>query len=262
VRDFEVGLAGPLSVAVGAEYRRDEYVIGEGIPASYQLGGAAAFQGFSPLDAGSHSRTNAAGYVDFAAKVVGGLRLGIAGRHEHCSDFGNKTVGKLTARYDFSPAFALRGTVSNGFRAPTVAEEFYTKSSTSPTSTGVNLAPNSAAAALFGLGALQPETSINYSLGIVVNPTPQFTSTLDAYQIRLSERSVNSGTLYYLVGGRVVSSLVGQAIAVNGNQLNPTLTTVSANLFANGVDSRTRGADLVLDYLTDFDRIGRVDWSL
>ncbi|MEJ1963475.1 MAG: TonB-dependent receptor [Gammaproteobacteria bacterium] len=262
VREFDVGLAGPLNVAVGAEYRRDEYLIGEGIPASYQLGGAAAFQGFGPLDAGSHSRTNTAAYIDFAAKVIGGLRLDIAGRHEHFSDFGNKSVGKFTARYDFSPTFALRGTASNGFRAPTVAEEFYTKSSTSPTSTGVNLAPNSAAAALFGLGDLKPETSVNYSLGLVFNPAPQFTSTLDVYQIKLSDRIVNSGTLYYLVGGRVVSPLVGQAITVNGNQLNPTLTTVSVNLFTNGVDSRTRGADLVLDYLTDFDRFGRVDWSL
>ena len=262
VRDFDVGLAGPLSVAVGAEHRRDEYVIGFGIPASYQLGGSAAFQGFSPLDAGSHSRTNSAGYIDLAAQVIGGLRLDIAGRHEHFSDFGNKNVGKLTARYDFSPKFALRGTVSNGFRAPTVAEGYYTKSSTSPTSTGVNLAPNSPAAALFGLGNLQPETSTNYSFGVVFNPVPQFISTLDLYQIRLADRIVNSGTLYYLLSGRVVSPLVGQAIALNGNQLNPTLTTVSVNLFTNGVDSRTRGADLVLDYLTDFDNYGRVDWSL
>jgi iron complex outermembrane receptor protein len=82
------------------------------------------------------------------------------------------------------------------------------------------------------------------------------------YQIRLSDRIVNSGTLYYLVGGRVVSPLVGQAITLNGNQLNPTLTTVSVNLFTNGVDSRTRGVDLVLDYLTDFDQYGQVDWSL
>ena len=220
-RDFDVGLAGPLSVALGAEYRRDEYVIGAGVPESYQLGGSAAFQGFSPLDAGSHSRNNSAAYIDFAAKVVGGLRLDIAGRHEHFSDFGSKTVGKLTARYDFSSGFALRGTVSNGFRAPTVAEGFYTKSSTSPTSTGVNLAPNSPAAALFGLGDLQPETSTNYSFGAVFSPSPQFTSTLDAYQIKLSDRIVNSGTLYFLLGGRVVSPLVGQAIAPQRQRAEP-----------------------------------------
>lgn len=260
--DFDAGLAGPLTLAVGAEYRRDEYIIEEGIPASYQLGGSAAFQGFSPLDAGEHSRNNTSFYADLAAEVLQGLRLDVAGRHEHFSDFGNKTVGKLTARYDFTPAFAVRGTVSTGFRAPTVAEEFYTKSGTSPTSTGVQLAPNSPAAALFGLGDLQPETSRNYSLGLVFKPSPVFTSTLDLYQIRLSDRIVNSGTLYYLLNGNLRSALVGQAIALNGNSLNPTLTTVSVNLFTNGVDTRTRGADLAADYITDFDRFGTVDWQL
>jgi iron complex outermembrane receptor protein len=260
-REFDVGLAGPLNVAFGGEYRRDAYVIGAGIPASYQLGGSAAFQGFGPLDAGGHSRTNSAGYIDLAAKVIGGLRLNIAGRFEHYSDFGDAKSGKLTARYDFTAGVAVRGTVSNGFRAPTVAEEYYTKSSTSPTSTGVNLAPNSPAAALFGLGGLQPETSTNYSLGLVFNPAPQFTSTLDLYQINLAHRIVNSGTLYAELNGVSISPLVGQAIALNGNQLNPALTTVSVNLFVNGVDSRTRGADLALDYVSDAGRFGKVDWS-
>lgn len=262
VRDFDIGLVGPLNVAVGVERRRDEYIIDAGIPASYQLGGSAAFQGFSPLDAGSHSRTNTAFYVDLAAEVLQGLRLDVAGRHEHFSDFGNQTVGRITARYDVVQGFAVRGTVSSGFRAPTVAEEFYTKSSTSPTSTGVNLAPNSPAAALFGLGTLQPETSRNVSVGIVFNPVPQFTSTLDAYQIRLNDRIVNSGTLYYLLNGVLKSPLVGQAIALNGNSLNPTITSVSATLFTNGVDTRTRGVDFVADYLLDLAGYGTLDWSL
>jgi iron complex outermembrane receptor protein len=263
VRDFDVGaFAGPLSVALGLEYRRDTYRIDAGIPASYQLGGAAAFQGFSPLDAGEHSRNNTSVYADFAAEVLEGLRLDAAVRREHFSDFGNKTVGKLTARYDLTPAFAVRGTVSNGFRAPTVAEGYYTKSGTSPTSTSVNLAPNSAAAALFGLGGLGPEKSTNYSVGLVLKPAPRFTATLDLYQIRLEDRIVNSGGLFYLQNGVLKSPLVGQAIAVNGNELNPTITTVSVSLFVNGVDSRTRGADLVLKYVADIGSFGAIDWSL
>lgn len=259
-REFDLGLAGPLNIALGGEFRRDAYVIGAGVPWSYEEGGAAAFQGFSPTDAGGHSRTNSAGYIDFAAKVIGGLRLDLAGRYEHYSDFGDARSGKLTARYDFSPAFALRGTISNGFRAPTVAEEYYTKSSTSPTSTGVTLASDSAAAALFGLGKLQPETSVNYSLGLVVNPVPNLTGSLDLYQINLDHRIVSTTTMYYLLNGVEVSPLVGQAIAANGNQLNPTFTSVSVSLFTNGVDTSTQGADLVLDYLTDLDRLGNVDW--
>lgn len=259
-REFDIGLAGPLNIALGGEFRRDAYTIGAGIPWSYEEGGAAAFQGFSPTDAGGHSRTNEAGYIDFAARVIGGLRLDLAGRYEHYSDFGDARSGKLTARYDFSPAFAVRGTVSNGFRAPTVAEEYYTKSSTSPTSTGVTLASDSPAAALFGLGKLQPETSVNYSFGVVFNPVERLTGSLDVYQINLDHRIVSTTTLYYLLNGVEVSPLVGQAISANGNQLNPTFTSVSVSLFTNGVDTSTQGADLVLDYLSDLDRHGTVDW--
>ncbi len=259
-REFDVGLAAPLNVALGAEERRDAYVIGAGIPWSYEEGGAAAFQGFSPTDAGGHSRTNDAGYIDLADDVIGGLRLDLAGRYEHFSDFGDAKSGKLTARYDFSPQFALRGTISNGFRAPTVAEEYYTKSSTSPTSTGVTLASDSAAAGLLGLGKLQPETSVNYSLGVVFKPVSNFTGSLDVYQINLDHRIVSTTDLYYLLNGVVVSPLVEQAVKLNGNQLNPTFTSVYVSLFTNGVDTSTQGADLVLDYLTDFDRLGSVDW--
>ncbi len=87
--EFDVGLAGPLNVALGAEHRRDAFTAGAGTPLSYLGGGGASFAGFSPTDAGGHSRTNDAGYVDFAAKVIGGLRVDIAGRYEKFSDFGD-----------------------------------------------------------------------------------------------------------------------------------------------------------------------------
>jgi iron complex outermembrane recepter protein len=261
--EFEVGLAGPLNVALGAEQRRDTYDISAGIPLSYQLGGGASFAGFSPTDAGFHSRTNAAGYVDLAATVIGNLRVDIAGRYENYSDFGAAKSGKLTARYDFTPAFALRGTVSNGFRAPTVAEEYYTKTSTSPTSTGVQLGSDSPAAALFGLGNLKPETSVNYSIGAVFTPVQDLTGTLDLYHINLDHRIVSTQSFYALLNGIAQPSdaLVTSALNTNGNQLNPAITTTSVNFFTNGVDTSTQGADLVLDYATDFDRLGHVDWS-
>jgi iron complex outermembrane recepter protein len=262
--DFDVGLAGPLNVAVGAEERRDAYVIGAGSPLSYELGGAASFAGFSPTDASAHSRTNSAGYVDVAAKVIGGLRLDLAGRYEDYSDFGAARSGKFTARYDFNPAFALRGTVSNGFRAPTVAEEYYTKTSTSPTSTGVQLGADAPAAQLFGLGNLQPETSVNYSVGAVFTPAPNFTATLDLYQINLDHRIVNTTSFYALLNNipQASDALVTSALKTNGNELNPTITTTSVDFFTNGVDTSTQGADLVVDYVTDFGALGKVDWSV
>src|SRR3984957_18484684 len=102
-RAFTIGLAGPLNVAFGTEYRRETYRIGAGNPNSYIDGGASSFEGLTPTDAGSHDRENEAGYIDLAAKPIEGLRVDAAGRFEHYSDFGDATVGKLTARYDFAP---------------------------------------------------------------------------------------------------------------------------------------------------------------
>jgi iron complex outermembrane recepter protein len=268
--EFDVGLAGPLNVALGAEHRRDSFTAGAGTPLSYLGGGGASFAGFSPTDAGGHARTNDAGYVDLAAKVIGGLRLDIAGRYEEFSDFGSARSGKFTARYDFNPEFALRGTISNGFRAPTVAEEYYTKTSTSPTSTGVQLAANSPAAALFGLGNLQPETSVNYSGGLVFTPVPEFTGTLDLSHINLDHRIVSSQSFYSLIANSANTAgvqqpayqLVSSALAINGNQLNPAIFTDSVNFFLNGVDTSTDSVDLALDYVTLFGSFGKVDWSV
>jgi iron complex outermembrane receptor protein len=268
--EFDVGLAGPLNVGLGAEHRRDAFTAGAGIPLSYLGGGGASFAGFSTTDAGGHARSNDAGYVDFAAKVIGGLRLDVAGRYEEFSDFGSAKSGKFTARYDFNPSVALRGTVSNGFRAPTVAEEYYTKTSTSPTSTGVQLGADSPAAGLFGLGNLQPETSVNYSAGLVFTPVPEFTGTLDLSHINLDHRIVSSQSFYSLIANSAntagvpqpANALVTQALNTNGNQLNPAIFTDSVNFFLNGVDTSTDTVDLALDYVTQFSHFGKVDWSV
>ena len=140
-KDFAVNMASPLSVAFGGEYRRDTYGIGAGEPSSYFGAGAQSFIGYTPLDQGDFSRTNYAGYIDLALDPIKNLHLDLAGRYEHYSDFGDAEVGKLTARYDFDPRFAVRTTVSNGFRAPTLAEEHYSGTNVAPTFAAVQLPP-------------------------------------------------------------------------------------------------------------------------
>ena len=162
---FNIGMASPLTVALGVEAREDTYGIGAGEPLSYYKEGPQSFPGFTPTSAGTHSRKNYAGYIDLALAPIEALQLDIAGRAEHYTDFGDTQIGKITARYDFSPMIAIRGTLSTGFRAPTLAEEFYTAVNVSPTAATVQLPANSAAAQLLGLGDLRPETSISYSVG-------------------------------------------------------------------------------------------------
>ncbi len=136
---YNVGMASPLTVAVGLEAREDTYAIGSGDPDSYYKEGAQSFPGFPPAGTIDRSRKNYAGYIDLALAPIEALQLDVAGRAEHYTDFGDTQIGKITARYDFNPQWAIRGTISTGFRAPTLAEEFYTAVNVSPNNASVQL---------------------------------------------------------------------------------------------------------------------------
>ena len=266
-RDFDLGLAGPLNVAFGAEHRRETYEIGPGELNSYIGGGAQSFPGYSSVVATNSARHSDAGYVDFAATPVSGLKVDIAGRYEAYSDFGDATVGKFTARYDFNPMIALRGTVSSGFRAPSLAEEHYTNVNVGPTTAFVQLAPDGPGTGLLGLGGgLKPERSTNISFGVVFRPLDNLTATLDAYQIVLTNRIVPSGNINGQSNGVPFpgSANVTAAIAASGLSIDPGVLatgTTGINLFANGVDTRTRGVDFTLISPQDYP-FGHIDWSV
>jgi len=134
----------------------------------------------------------------------------------------------------------------------------------------VQLAANSPAAALFGLGNLQPETSVNYSLGAVFTPIQNLTTTLDLYHINLDHRIVSTQDFYSLIANsgntagvpQPANALVSSALVTNGNQLNPAIFTDSVNFFTNGVDTATDGADFALDFINQFDSLGKIDWTV
>lgn len=266
-RNFNVGMAGPLNVAWGLEYRRETYTVGAGIPESYIDGGAQSFPGFTPTDAGTHDRKNESAYVDLAGRPVAPLRLDIAGRYEHYSDFGSAKVGKITGRWDFAPQIAVRGTVSSEFRAPTLAEGYYSATNVGPSTAFVQLPPDSAAGRILGIGkGLQPEKSVTYSLGLVWRPIPRIITTLDLYQITITNRIVGSGSVYGTVGGTPTpeAGVINEAIAATGAELDPYVLatgTTGINVFVNGIDTRTRGADLSFDMPVDY-AFGYVDWTI
>jgi iron complex outermembrane receptor protein len=260
-RDINVGLGEPLTLAIGGEFKRDEYQIGQGDAGSIYKTGVQAYPGLAPVDAGSHYRSAWSGYADVAFNPVKDLSIDLAGRYENYSDFGNEVIGKLTARYDFSPAFAVRGTISNGFRAPTLAESYYSKTGASPISVTVSLPADSASASILGFKPLTPEKSINYSLGTVTHLLDGLTATLDAYEITIQDRIAQTGNVLGQSGSTVINPAVLAAVAAHGTVPDPTVTFVTASSFANGVDTRTRGIDLSVNYSTTFD-FGHIDWSL
>jgi iron complex outermembrane receptor protein len=266
VKSFDVGLAKPLVFAFGGETRRDKFTIVAGEPSSYFGAGAQSFTGYDPSNAGAHSRNDYAGYVDLAADPIENLHIDVAGRYSHYSDFGEATVGKLTGRYDFNPMFAVRGTISNGFRAPTLQEEFYSGTNVSPSSATVQLPANSPSAVIAGFSPLKPEKSTNYSIGFVVHPMDGMQITIDAYQIDIRNRIQTTGFIYGSIvsGGKnvVISQAVLNAITAHGNTLDSGISYAGISVFTNAVDTRTRGLEATLTYASDFADYGHVDWTL
>ena len=259
-KKVDIGAATPLTVAFGGESRRDRYAITSGDAASIYKEGGQSYPGFQPSDGGAHARTSYAGYVDLAVHPIEPWSLDGAVRYEHFSDFGDTTIGKLTTRYDLSPALALRGTISSGFRAPTLAEEYYSATNVSPTAAVVQLPANSSSAKILGLGNLKPEKSDNISFGVVAHPMPKLSVTVDAYKIKITDRIVATGTIFGL-GGATNSAAVLTAISAHGNVLDPTVTYVGVSVFTNGVDTETSGLEFTANYSSDFGDLGHVDWS-
>ena len=255
-RSFDVGLAGPVVFAFGGEYRYDTYTLGAGEPASYYDGGTQGSGGFTPQVAvtGAH-RDVKAGYIDLALEPIEHLKADLAGRYEDYSDAGGKPTGKVSLRYDFTPAVAIRGTVSNGFRAPSLAQDYFASVGTTPQGDNGQLAVNSPGAKLLGAQPLKPETSTNFSAGLVLHPVDKLTATIDAYQISIKNRIVIGGVYS---GEKAIAAYALEGLGINPG-VNPNNVTVQ--YFTNGVDTQTRGLDLALKYVTEFDGGYRVNWN-
>jgi iron complex outermembrane receptor protein len=252
-KSFDMGWSAPLSVALGLEWRRESYSIGLGEPGSYYDFGPEGFQGYGPNDAGTHGRRNIAAYIDLGVKPTKDWQVSVAVRGEKFSDFGSTVNGKLTTRYEVTPTFAVRGTFSNGFRAPTLQEEHYSATNVGPTYADVLLPANSAAAALAGAKMLEPETSTNLSIGIVATPLPRLNVTADFYQIDIKDRIVGSGV--------ISGALARAAITAHGAVVDPSIPTVTVNYLTNGADTRSRGVDASATYAANYGDLGSVKWS-
>ena len=268
VRTFEVSwLSSPLNVAVGVEARREGFEIFAGEPDSYRNGGlrlpngmptapgSQVFPGFQPSDVTDEHREAVGAYVDLEANVTEQLLASVAVRGESYSDFGENLSGKLALRYDFTPSFALRASVQNGFRAPSLQQQFFRSTSTNNIN-GVlldilTLPASDPVAVALGAQELDAEESFNYSVGAVVR-LGDVSLTIDAYHIDIDDRIVLSENL----GGTDAQINVRQFLASQGF-----VGIGGSRFFINGVDTETEGVDVVLNYplRTGF---GRFDFTL
>ncbi|OSZ68717.1 TonB-dependent receptor [Sphingomonas sp. IBVSS2] len=253
-----------LNVAFGVEGRREGFKITPGEPASWnypatgavpgQAPGAQGFGGFSPLNAIERSRKNVSGYLDIEAQITDKLLIGLAGRGEHYTDFGDTATGKVSLRYDIAPWFALRGTASTGFRAPSLQQQYFTSIASvvqngSPVLTGTFPSVSVVGAALGGL-PLEPERSTNLSVGTVIR-SGGFDLTIDAYQIRLRNQLALSENIQASFSPQVAALL---ASTNTGAQ--------AARFFINGLRSRVRGIDAVAHYRLPTGDAGTFDFTI
>ncbi|MBX3564265.1 MAG: TonB-dependent receptor [Sphingomonas sp.] len=296
-REFDLGLSKPLTFAVGAEYRNEDFNIRPGETQSYAIGpyfrasqtttagncataggvynagtsvcsfpgraalvGAQGFPGFPATAATDVSRHSYAGYLELDTDLFDGFTVTAAGRYEHFSDFGSTVNGKLAARYEFSPGFAIRGSVSNGFRAPSLHQQYFTTTSTnfiSGVPVEISTQPvSSPVARALGSKPLKPEKSVNFSAGATLSPFRGFNVTADYYNIKIKDRIVLTENLGAAGSGSAsVNAAVKAILDANGFQ-----SVGAARFFINGLDTTTQGVDVVATYRTGITPIG--NWSL
>ncbi|MGC4027525.1 MAG: TonB-dependent receptor [Steroidobacteraceae bacterium] len=271
--ELDVGLAAPIHIATGAEFRYEKYGISAGDPASYINGdvrvldgpainavtaaGSQGFVGITPESAIQRNRHSYALYADSEFTPVDRLTLSLAGRFEDYSDFGTTLNGKATARLKLAGPLAARASLSTGFRAPSLPQQYYASISSR---TEVSLDPNvppriiiqgilpvdSAAAQALGATALKPEESVNWSAGLTFEQGG-LSATLDYYHIDIDDRILLSSNFS---GAAVANLLASQGINAEAGRY-----------FTNAADTRTQGVDASLRYRLVTDSAGRLTFT-
>ncbi|MGG5209483.1 TonB-dependent receptor plug domain-containing protein [Chryseobacterium sp. MIQD13] len=252
-----------LNVAFGSEFRYEQFEIIKGEEASYAMydingnivtadtptnllvtnpltgdnrpGGSQGFPGYSQEV--NKNRNNFAAYVDTELDVTKNWMVSVAGRFENYSDFGSTLNGKFATRYAITPQFAFRGSVSTGFRAPSLAQKYYSLQFTNfqgGNLVTIQLASNdSDIAEKSGISQLKQETSLNGSAGFTFN-TAKFTATIDGYYIKVKDRIVLTGNFS--------RDDLPQEVQDDYPFID------QAQFFSNAIDTRTKGVDIILSY--------------
>lgn len=274
--DISRYFAGPLhgiNLAFGAQYRTETYQIIAGEEASYIKGdlrqiyridtsvngvpyladaGLIALNGLSPgsqIHAGFRpgnevnvSRAIAAAYLDVEANITENWLVSAALRAENFSDFGNVTTGKVATRYSFTPWLSVRVAANSGFRAPDLAQFYYTETSTSfqqgRAVDQVTASNKSAAARALGIPLLSPEKSTGYTAGITSQPAANVELTVDGYLIDIKNRVGNTGNF----------SATDVNLPAEVRSLLLATGTTQAKFFYNAFSTRTKGLEVTASY--------------
>lgn len=256
-REFDAGLAEPLILAGGVEWREDIFEVKAGDVASFTVGplasqgfgiGSNGFPGFKPEAAGVFTRRNLSFYTDASAWVTDDLMLNGALRYEDFTDFGDTTNWKVSALYNLTSNISLRAAAGTGFRAPTIGQSKVINVTTAFGPNGLEdqatLPPDNPISIQKGGKPLKPEESENFSLGTVMSFGTTHVS-LDYYNIKVTDRLSQTSPL--TLDEDDIAALLAMGVA--------DATSYSSILFfTNDFDTRTQGVDLVISQDLDLGR--------
>lgn len=243
---YFTGIFQGINVALGGEYRDENYEITAGEAGSYidadgpggGSAGSQGFPGFQPVDETDTGRHSWSGYVDLELDITSRLTAAVAGRFENYSDFGSTLTGKFALGFRATDDFLIRGSVSSGFRAPSLQQRLFSSTFTdfiSGVPTDVLLAPNGGDIAVAaGIPDLEEETSVGYTFGFTWTPRHDLSLTVDGYWIDIDDRVVLSGRF------DTTDPNIGDALQDLG--------VGEAQFFVNSVDTKTRGVDITLSH--------------
>jgi iron complex outermembrane receptor protein len=235
-------LSDKVSIAFGSEFRSEVFEVVEGELGSYDGGGADSFAGNSPENSGKFSRYNIGAYLSMDFDITKDFLISGTGRFENYSDFGNTFVWKVSSRYIIDDKYTLRGSVSTGFRAPTL-HQIYTQKAQYSFIPGQGIQVGglinnvSSQAQLLGLPNLDAEKSTNITVGVGGKINRQLSFTVDYYNIAVKDRVVLSTEIGSTSAGNTPLDAI-----LNANNLS------DVSFFVNALDTRTSGLDVVLSY--------------
>ena len=233
-----------IKIAVGLEYKYENYVIYAGDKASYSgntNAGAQGFPGFNPENEVDVSRNNYSVYLDINYAVTPNFLINGAIRLENYSDFSSADNYKLAMSYKVNPKVLLRTSASTGFKAPSLGQSYYTSNSTTLingnlSSTGTFTPMHELSSAL-GAKALKPEESKHFTAGFVYKPFSDFSTSFDYFYTQIDDRIMLSTNI-----AKSSQTIAKQALFTKYN-------VTQMRYFTNAVDTTTHGIDIRMNYL-------------
>ncbi|WP_417071433.1 TonB-dependent receptor [Niveibacterium terrae] len=171
--------AGSVGAVFGVDFRREQLddVPDDLLKNGYILGsGATETHG---------SRNVSAAYFEFAVPVVKSVEMGLAARADKYSDFGSAFSPSANIKFTPMKELAFRASWGKGFRAPTLAENSDSNSTSFQTITDKKLKQSySVATVVKSNPNLSPEKSTSLNFGIVAQPLKAVDFTIDYFRIK------------------------------------------------------------------------------